>query len=83
MHDYYNEFTNCNMIIIKDSPYVDNKLNRGNYDMLGEVSWHSWSGLLMSLPGGGCKTVARARFLCYRETGESVSKNEGEEEEEA
>jgi len=29
--------------------------------MPGEVSWRSWLGLLMSLPGGRCKTTARAR----------------------
>jgi len=45
--------------------------------MPGEVSWRSWLGLLMSLPGGRCKTTARARFLRYRGTGgclKSVSK---------
>jgi len=54
---------------------VDNNLNRDNYDMLSEVSWHSWLGLLMSLLGGERKTAVRVRFLCYRETGAAGAEN--------
>lgn len=61
---------------------MDNNLNRGNYDMLGKVSWHSWLGLLMSLPGGGCKTAVRAISLLSRERRGECLKNESEEEEE-
>lgn len=35
--------------------------------MLGEVSWHSLLGLLMSLSGGGCKTASRAISLLSRD----------------
>lgn len=56
-------------LLITNNSYVGDNLSRGNYDTLGEVSCHSWLGLLMSLPGGRCKTTALARFLRYRETG--------------